>query len=61
MGAFLITLGTLLIIFNLTVLLCQDIYNFIVSIKLNKRRNKLEQLMEETLEKMKRDIENKEE
>lgn len=58
MATFLVILSGLLIVANLIVLLCQGIYNFIDTIKLNKRRNELEQLMEETLEKIKEDMEN---
>lgn len=58
MAAFLVILSALLIIANLIIILCQGIYNFIDNIKLNKRRNELEQLMEETLEKIKKDVEN---
>lgn len=51
MGAFLLILSALLIIANLIIILCQSIYNFIDNIKLNKKRDKLDKLMEETLEK----------
>lgn len=58
MGAFLLILSALLIIANLIIILCQGIYNFIDNIKLNKKRDKLDKLMEETLEKINTDIEN---
>lgn len=58
MGAFLLILSALLIIANLIIILCQGIYNFIDNIKLNKKRDKLDKLMEETLEKINADIEN---
>lgn len=58
MGAFLLILSALLIIANLIIILCQGIYNFIDNIKLNKKRDKLDKLMEETLDKINADIEN---
>ena len=58
MGAFLLILSALLIIANLIIIICQGIYNFIDNIKLNKKRDKLDKLMEETLEKINTDIEN---
>ena len=54
----LLILSALLIIANLIIILCQGIYNFIDNIKLNKKRDKLDKLMEETLEKINADIEN---
>ena len=58
MGAFLLILSALLIIANLIIILCQGIYNFIDNIKLNKKRDKLDKLMEETLGKINVDSEN---